>query len=290
MNNFTKSLLAGLGICFAAQGAQAQAVTITGGTATMLASPITHIYSDNAYEIIYRKTQINQAGNVTHLAFEKASGTDLNALDGVKIYFKLTTATLFTTGPVDSTGYTRVFKGAFTNSSASGFQEVTLDRSFAYDNVQNLSMLVIRQGGTNIVTTDPGRTTWLMGTNTQPGICRRYTDQRPLSATSQLLAAQNLVNTRLTFGAATATREDQTVVLGSFPNPTTDRYTVQLTQPSQPATASISDMLGRSVRAAALLPVRNAAAEVNVADLPAGTYLLRVQQNGRFSVHRFVKQ
>jgi hypothetical protein len=237
------------------------------------------------YEAIYKQSQLNQAGTITRLAFQKNSGTLQDPLTRTVLYLKHTTATVFTTGALDTTGYQRVWAGAFTNTGASGFQEVQLTTPFAYNNTNNLSLLVLRSGG------NTGSTLWsydFVGTN----VSRRNTAGVAISSTSTptLSVSDVLVNLRLTFGTTTSARAAATLLADVYPNPTTAACRVQL--PSvQPASYRLADALGRTVRAATrLAPAADGTASLPLADLPAGTYLLHLTQGDATSVHRLVKE
>mgnify|MGYP004518215719 CR=1 FL=1 len=173
-------------------GAQAQVVTITAGSNGSALSPFNSTQPNAVYEVIYKQSQINLAGPITRLAFEKNSGSFQDPLTRTTIYLKHTTATVFTAGSLDTTGYQRVWSGSFPNTGISGYHEVTLPTPFAYDNVRNLSLLVIRSGG------NTGSTLWnyaFVGSN----VSRRNTSGTAISSTTPLSRTDALLNLRLTF-------------------------------------------------------------------------------------------
>jgi opacity protein-like surface antigen len=272
-------------LALGASAAQAQVVTVNVGTASSALSPFNSMQANAVYEAIYKQSQLNQAGTITRLAFQKNSGTLQDPLTRTVLYLKHTTATVFTAGALDTTGYQRVWAGAFTNTGASGFQEVQLTTPFAYNNTNNLSLLVLRSGG------NTGSTLWsydFVGTN----VSRRNTAGVAISSTSTptLSVSDVLVNLRLTFGTTTSARAAATLLADVYPNPTTAACRVQL--PSvQPASYRLADALGRTVRAATrLAPAADGTASLPLADLPAGTYLLHLTQGDATSVHRLVKE
>ena len=263
--------------------AHAQVVTITVGTNASALSPFNSTQANSVYETIYKQTQLNQAGAITRLAFQKNSGAFQDPLTRTVIYLKHTTATVFTAGTLDTTGYQRVWAGSFPNSGTTGYQEVLLTTPFAYNNTNNLSLLVLRNNG------NTGTTLWnydFVGTN----VSRRNTTGTAISSATALAVSDVSMNLRLTFGTTTATRTAATLLADVYPNPTTAACRVQLPS-GQPASYQLTDVLGRAVRAATrLVPAADGTATLPLADLPAGTYLLHLTQGAATSVQRLVKE
>jgi hypothetical protein len=275
----------GLGL-FPSLAAQAQVVTVNVGTASSALSPINHNAAYQAQEFIYLQSQLNQAGSITRLAFEKASGSDMNPITNTVIYLKTTPATAFTTGVLDTTGYQRVWAGSFPNAGTSGYQEVTLRTPFSYNNTSNLSLLVIRNNG-NVASTST-RALWRYDfINRNSG--RRYSGAVPLSAATSLTATDVLVNLRLTFGNPTASAQEH--YLGAsqlYPNPA--RTELHLTA-ERAARLWVTDLAGRTVRPAQLLRPVSGRITLPVADLPVGVYVLHQQApDGTAISQRFVRE
>ncbi|QNH60834.1 T9SS type A sorting domain-containing protein [Hymenobacter sediminicola] len=275
--------------------ATAQVVTITGGTQISALSPINHASSEGAYETIYLQPSIAQAGNITRLAFEKSDGTELQPLTGVIIYLKTTTATEFQNGTLDTLGYQRVYAGNFTNATAAGYQEVTLQRPFAYANTagQNLAVLVLRRGG-NVQATIGPRARYLYGVTMNPIriACRRYTGTVPVTSATTLTATNILANIRLTFGTPQATQAARnTLALALFPNPASNILTLKLPTGRHTATVQVTDLLGRRVLPLTqLLPRPDGTVLLPIEILAAGQYLLRIEQGQAVAVQRFSKE
>ncbi|MBJ6109923.1 T9SS type A sorting domain-containing protein [Hymenobacter sp. BT523] len=263
--------------------AQAQVVTVSVGTSGSALSPFNSTQANSVYEAIYKQTQLNLAGTITRVAFEKNSGAFQSPLTRTVIYMKHTTATVFTAGTLDTTGYQRVWAGAFTNNGTTGYQEVVLNTPFVYNNTGNLSLLVVRNGGST------GTTLWnynFMGTN----IARRNTSGAAISNTTALATSDALLNLRLTFGTASATRSAAALLADVYPNPATAACRVQLPN-GQPASYQLTDMLGRTVRGTTrLLPAADGTATLPLADVPAGHYLLRLTQGAETAVQRLVRE
>lgn len=263
--------------------AQAQVVTVSVGTSGSALSPFNSTQANSVYEAIYKQTQLNQAGSITRLAFQKNSGAFQDPLTRTVIYMKHTAAVVFTAGTLDTTGYQRVWAGAFTNSGTSGFQEVALTTPFAYNNTSNLSLLVLRNTG------NTGTTLWnynFMNTN----LARRNTTGTAISSTTPLTVTDALINLRLTFGTATATRVAATLLADVYPNPASTACRVQLPN-ALPASYKLTDMLGRTVRPTAWLAAdATGVAILPLAGLPAGTYQLHLTQGGSTAVQRLVRE
>ncbi len=119
-------------------------IVIGNGTATSR-FPLDRYYNYSVHEAIYLQSEINTAGNITHIAYYKASGDDVNPIENVLIYMKHTQATTLATGTYSLDGYTLVFSGSFTNNATSGWMEVPLTTPFYYNNSDNLQIL-IRKG------------------------------------------------------------------------------------------------------------------------------------------------
>lgn len=296
MKNFFSSLALAVAACLGAPGrAQAQQVTVAAGTLTSAISPINHANPDGVWECIYLQSQLNQAGQITQLAFEKLDGTNVGPLDGVTVYLKTTTATQFTAGPIDSAGYQRVFRGSFPNATPSGYQVLTLAQPFAYNNTENLSVLIIRRGGTNrtsaVSPAANSRARYAYGIVTGRDVCRRYNSAVPISNTTQLTPINYLSNLRLTFGTPTGTRGRALGATAAlYPSPATEFATLDVAGLRGAATLAILDVLGRQVRPAAALPAGVGSVRVSVGDLAPGPYLLRVRTAEQQLVLRLVRE
>lgn len=272
--------------------AHAQVVTVTGGTLPSIFLPLNQFSAQGAYEVIYLQSSLNQAGTITRLAFEKSDGTDLRGIDGVKIYLKTTTATQFATGTIDSTGYQRVFKGSFTNSTASGYQEITLNQPFAYNNTSNLSLLLIRTNGQNVAAASNGpRARWLYGTSTT-GIGRRYDGASPITSTTVFTATNVLANLRLTFGTTSASKSGQSGSrAGLYPMPAPETVTLDARSWTGALSYFITDALGRTVRPATALPLApDGQYSLALNGLPAGAYHLHLTSAARHEVLPLVRE
>ena len=275
--------------------ATAQVVTITAGSQISALSPINHGSAEGAFETLYLQTSLTQAGIITRLAFEKSDGTELTPLTGVVIYLKTTTNTGFTTGPLDTLGYQRVYAGNFPNATPQGYQEVLLRTPFAYANAatQNLSVLVLRNGG-NVQATIGPRARYLYGNTGNPVriACRRYTGAAPLTSTTVLTATNILPNIRLTFGTPSATKTGAaTATARLFPVPAATTATLDARGWNGPLTYFITDALGRVVRPATALPLApDGQYQLALSGLPAGPYHLHLANTTHSEVLSLVRE
>ena len=119
-------------------------IIIGTGTTSSPLQPMYRYYNYSAHEAIYLQSEIGVAGNITHIAYDKASGADVNPIQYVTIYMKQTADATLATGNFDLVGYTQVYNGSYTNNATTGWMEVQLDSPFAYDNSSNLQVLVIK--------------------------------------------------------------------------------------------------------------------------------------------------
>ena len=106
--------------------------------------PLNRLANYSSHEAIYLASEIGMNGNISSLAYDKASGSNASPIEATSIYMKHTTASIFDNGDYSLDGYTLVYSGAFPNTATSGWMEVELNTSFAYNGVDNLSILVIK--------------------------------------------------------------------------------------------------------------------------------------------------
>jgi hypothetical protein len=86
-----------------------------------------------------------------------------------------------------------------------------------------------------------------------------------------------------------ASRENKSDAdLQVFPNPVANKFTLKLNRTSEPVDVNLYNPKGQLVRSfrAAGLPEK----QVDMSDLPAGLYMLKVQGNGRSQTMKIVKQ
>ena len=174
----------------------AQVVTVGSGTLLSVLSPFNGTTPYGAYEAIYNQTEINTNGAIFKFAFWKQDGTDIDPIQNVKIYMKHTTATSLPTTTLDTSGYTLVYTGNYTNIAGPAWMEVTLDNAFLYDNINNLQLLITKNNSP-VVATTPVAARYYYATIT--GGARRYNSATPLSSSSSLAASNVRANIQIEF-------------------------------------------------------------------------------------------
>ncbi|MCX6166275.1 MAG: right-handed parallel beta-helix repeat-containing protein, partial [Ignavibacteriae bacterium] len=118
--------------------------TVIGEGVTNATWPVYRYWNYSTWECIYLQSEMGSTKDLTKIAFNKASGTDVAAITPVTIYMKNTAATTVTTGKYDLAGYTQVFTGTFPNTATTGWMEMTLDAPFTYNGTDNLQILIVR--------------------------------------------------------------------------------------------------------------------------------------------------
>ncbi|MCX8015315.1 MAG: T9SS type A sorting domain-containing protein, partial [candidate division WOR-3 bacterium] len=122
-------------------------ITIGTATTNQRTEPLDRYYNYNTHEVIYLQSEIGVAGSINAIAYQKASGSDLNSITPVDIYMCHTTETSLSTGSVTippPSPYQLVYSGAFPNNLTSGWLEVNLTTPFNYNNVNNLKILIVK--------------------------------------------------------------------------------------------------------------------------------------------------
>lgn len=118
---------------------------------------------------------------------------------------------------------------------------------------------------------------------------QRYTatDPRPLSGQAYYRLAMHDADGSVKYSGVEVVAPAGAPLVTAYPNPAREELRVVLASPAQPATLSLLDGRGQVVRH---LPVTasNGPLRLPTAGLPAGLYLLRVQQGGQTSTTRVV--
>ena len=90
-----------------------------------------------------------------------------------------------------------------------------------------------------------------------------------------------------TIGVLSSNEENAPLEFKMFPNPSTDIVNIQLANGTTEAQASIYDYQGRQI---STKKVTSNEPQLNVNNLAAGVYLVRVVLNNKVGVQRFVKE
>jgi len=119
-------------------------VQIGNATSNGRTEPIDRYYNYNTHEAIYLQSEINMPGLITQIGYYKESGSNVEPFSPVTIYMKHTIDASLSSGQYSLTGYTQVFSGEFTNNAESGWMDIQLTAPFMYDNISNLSILILK--------------------------------------------------------------------------------------------------------------------------------------------------
>ncbi|PSK93459.1 Ig-like domain-containing protein [Taibaiella chishuiensis] len=199
--------------CTAIAGAQTQVIIGT-GTGSGTSTPISRFYEYSLSESIYLGSEFGgNTGNITAIAYDKASGSSTAVTPSVSIYMKLTTNSTVGTSiyPVSLNGYTLVWSGSFPNG-APGWQQVTLDAPFPFPAAtQNLSVLVLNNCGAII----PSGRPQYRYTTTNVRQEADYTGTSAWDATKTLIPHWERPNVRFTLGALSSCLSSTAIAVGT---------------------------------------------------------------------------
>ncbi|MCC5922493.1 MAG: T9SS type A sorting domain-containing protein, partial [Crocinitomicaceae bacterium] len=189
---------------FSATITNAQTTQVEIGNAEAFAGqPISRFFRYHASEFIYLQSEIDVQGDIKSIAFNKASGSNTQPILAVTIYMKHTSDNTKTTGTTNTVGYQLVYDGTFPNTAATGWMSVNLDTPFAYNNTDNLEILVIK--GDQAPLTSAQFPRWF---NTSSGAANRIRsyndDSNPWSSTRTMSALNGLPDVRFEIEPTTA--------------------------------------------------------------------------------------
>ena len=169
-------------------------VTIGNGTGTQ-GAPVSRFFRYHTSEMIYLQSEINQAGFIEKVAFNKQSGTNNNPIEQVEIYMRHTSEATLMSGTSSTVGYTLVYAGNFTNDAATGWMEVNLDTPFSFNNEDNLQILIIKGNQAPLTSAQFPRYTFTTSSGTR---IRSYNDDSvPWSDTRNMTASTSLPNIQM---------------------------------------------------------------------------------------------
>lgn len=189
---------------FSATITNAQTTQVEIGNAEAFAGqPISRFFRYHASEFIYLQSEIDVQGDIKSIAFNKASGSNTQPILAVTIYMKHTSDNTKTTGTTNTVGYQLVYDGTFPNTAATGWMSVNLDTPFAYNNTDNLEILIIK--GDQAPLTSAQFPRWF---NTSSGAANRIRsyndDSNPWSSTRTMSALNGLPDVRFEIEPTTA--------------------------------------------------------------------------------------
>lgn len=259
---------------------EAQVVTLSLGNAGSASAPVNNSNPYSANEMIYLQSQINQAGTIYKVAFEKSGGASTTPISNVQIYMKHTTQSAFTAGAFDTTGYTRVFKGDFTNNATSGWMEVNLNTAFTYNNTDNLLILFFKNNG-NTLTSHTYKYAFVGRLAT-----RRTNNATGITTATNLTTSDALPNLRLDFSNPVGIAKNEALKnLSVYPNPVKDVLAIQGMETS--GTLSFMDITGRLIESVNMKTGEN---NISVSHLTPGIYIAKLNSGKTVHTTKFIKE
>lgn len=224
-----------------------------------------------------------------YFAYGQADQTIGVILDSLTIRVGQTTDVFFPSSTF-YTGLTRVaFKPTITipPGLTGDWFGIDLDSTFTYDPTQSL-IVEITYADSRKPTTGAPSNFGTAGDDVLSGNRKKLCDPNPYATVSTVNSStwQHFGFDVLTLGLNT---DREATALQAFPSPTHDRLTVRWADApgTAPATLTLADALGRTVRRATVeASALQAGHNLSVEDLPTGTYVLTVVQNDRRLVRR----
>ncbi|MBK5285778.1 MAG: T9SS type A sorting domain-containing protein [Bacteroidia bacterium] len=270
--------------------AKSQQVIVGTGTALSVFSPINRSNDYCVYEIIYLASDINLPGDITHLAFERADGTDTALIQNVDLYMMHTTQTQVSAGTFDTTGYTHVYSGTFPNDAGFGWREVMLDVPFTYNGTDNLEVLAVK-GYQPAVANTPVTPRWYYtNISPSPARARRYYGNTAITNTTNLSTISFSSNVRLTFDISTGTVE---IIPGRFhiyPNPASNELRIS-NAGFTIHNVAIYDILGQKHLSLNSPATGNEfSTSIDISQLPTGVYFVKVNTLDKMYIEKLIKE
>jgi len=191
-------------------------INIGTGTASTFYGPIYPAYYYGGHEAIYTSAEMGAQKEIHWVAYDKDSGTNTtDEIDNVRIYMKNSTVSTFSSGALNTSGYTKVYEGPFTNNKETGWMGVNLDNVFLYDGTSNLHVLIVQDKPASSWTNYPyykystvasktrrdydfsAPVTNLSVTNQRPNIQLQFMDPTPMNYVSSAATQNNTSNVSL---------------------------------------------------------------------------------------------
>lgn len=180
----------------------------TPGTDTSSFTPTNRRTTFSAARMLFSSTEIGTTGTITHIGFQKASGSTTTSINYIGIYMRETTAsTITTTVPASYTsyatsGYKKVYSGYIDNTMSSGWTTVTLSTAASdivtYSGGSNyLDVLIVKENTETAVTSYPNYP--VFNTHTTSGSVSAYYTGSSLLGTTFTTLTTKRPNVQLTF-------------------------------------------------------------------------------------------
>lgn len=175
----------------AAQAGVVVTIPTIPGTDTTNLTPTNRRAAFSAARMIYTASEVGMTGTITHLAFEKDTGSTSVSVNYISIFMRETTASTLTTAVPTGfpTGYTRVYNSSFIdNTMSSGWTTITLSTAvgeiFTYSGgSNNLDIVVVKTNSETAVTGYPNYPVYNCHTATGPVSAYYFSNSSALGTT-----------------------------------------------------------------------------------------------------------
>ncbi|MFZ1798709.1 MAG: T9SS type A sorting domain-containing protein, partial [Chitinophagaceae bacterium] len=115
-----------------------------------------------------------------------------------------------------------------------------------------------------------------------------YTDKHPLSGTSYYRIRENAANGSNTFSLVVKVVFNDNGIISLYPNPAKNIVTIKGLNKNTTATIRITDMNGREISKQNF--TQSSTATLNIRALAQGSYFVLVEENGKVTKLRIVKE
>ncbi|HPT02785.1 MAG TPA: M6 family metalloprotease domain-containing protein [Bacteroidales bacterium] len=266
-------------------------VTVGTGTSTQ-GFPLNCYYGYERSAALYTASEIGITGSISKLSWYPTKTTTYNV--PVKIYIKQTTSTTITssTWATAISGATLVYSGTMAGTTAGSWKEFALSTAFSFTGGSN-NLLVL-------VETNYGGS----GTGTSTGPAIRYTSASKKhmyvradnsAPTGKGTVNNNRPNLKLTITTSSksfdidinTTANTYNYELKVYPNPVKDKVTVEYS--GEIKSIELYTITGTKVYSQTVVS-NNASAEVDFSKLPAGTYIIVVNDGIKPRTAKVIKQ
>ncbi|MFZ1799468.1 MAG: T9SS type A sorting domain-containing protein [Chitinophagaceae bacterium] len=224
------------------------------------------------------------AGIYVDTIYDGASGSFVNVVAENKI---LVTGTC---GCGD--GHSHIYFARFNgdNVLAANFKEVKANQN---NEAITITWQTLNESGTKSFTVErSNNANDYAGINTVPakGVASNYsyTDKNPLSGTSYYRIRENAANGTNTFSPVVKVVFNDNGIISLYPNPAKNTVTVKGLDKNTTATIRITDMNGREISKQNF--TQSNTATLNIRALAQGSYFVLVEENGKVTKLRIVKE
>jgi len=239
----------------------------------------------------------NENGQLDNSFAENGIATisnDTAKLGATSIHY-LTDGKIFVTGQLTSNSQgqaTKIILARFNgdNVLATNFKEIKATQT---NEAITITWQTLNESGTKSFTVERSyNANDFTGINTVPakGVASNYsyTDKNPLSGTSYYRIRENAANGTNTFSPVVKVVFNDNGIISLFPNPAKNTVTIKGLNKNTTATIRITDMNGREISKQTF--TQSNTATLNIRALAQGSYFVLVEENGKVTKLRIVKE